>query len=208
MSDPDVRSPSPASAPPAPDEADVPRLEPIEAPSSWKAKLAYLMARWQQGTVITPLKVLWARMPEGLRLAYELTALENRVTLDPDLHLLVKELVATINGCTFCQDIGVANAPTDELPTEKLTALRDYATHPAFADAERAALAYVEEATRQVDVADDTFEALRPHFSEREIVELTWLMALENYYNHMTRALNIGPDNLCDHDLSPLSTDE
>lgn len=203
------------SAPPfrSPTDADTadpesPRLAPIDQPSSWKAKLTYAMARWQQGTVITPLKVLWARMPEGLRLAYEMNALEDAVTLDPELHLLVKELVATINGCSFCQDIGVAEAPTDELPTDKLEALRAYETHPAFSDAERAALAYVEEATREVDVADDTFEALRPYFSEREIVELTWLMALENYYNHMNRALNIGSDNLCDIDLTPLPPDE
>ena len=199
----------PSSAPTAPSaEADAPRLEPIENPSSWKTRLTYLMARWQQGTVITPLKVLWARMPEGLRLAYEINALEDAITLDPTLHLLVKELVATINGCSFCQDIGMAEAPTDDLPTDKLEALRAYERHPAFSDAERAALAYVEEATRQVDVTDDTFEALRPHFSEREIVELTWLMALENYYNHMNRALNIGADNLCDYDLDHLPPDE
>lgn len=208
MPDPDVLSPPSVSSPSAADDADAPRLEPIEDPPSWKTRLTYLMARWQQGTVITPLKVLWARMPEGLRLAYEMNALEDAVTLDPDLHLLVKELVATINGCTFCQDIGVAEARTNELPTDKLEALLSYETHPAFSDAERVALAYVEEASRQVDVADDTFEALRPHFSEREIVEITWLMALENYYNHMNRALNIGPDNLCDYDLDRLRTDE
>lgn len=92
---------------PNPDNADStsPRLAPIDNPSSWKTKLTYAMVRWQQGIVITPLKVLWARMPEGLRLAYEMNALEDAVTLAPDLHLLVKELVATINGCSFCQDI-------------------------------------------------------------------------------------------------------
>lgn len=189
------------------EHAPAPRLAPIENPSSWKTKVTYALARWQQGTVITPLKVVWARMPEGLRLAYEMNALEDEITLDSELHVLVKELVSTLNGCSFCQDIGLADAPTEDLPEAKLEALLEYDSHPAFTAAERAALSYVEEAT-QVDVSNDTFEALRPHFDEREIVELTWLMALENYYNHMNRALGIGSDNLCDIDLDSLSPDD
>jgi alkylhydroperoxidase family enzyme len=178
--------------------SESPRLVPIEEPDSWKTRLAYTFARWQQGTVITPLKVVWARLPEGLRHAYETNKLEDRLALDPELHLLVKELVATINGCAFCQDIAVAEAPTEDLPREKLEALPEYRTHPAFDDAERAALTYAEEATCEVTVADNTFEALRPHFSEREIVEITWLVALENYYNRINRPLGIGSDDLCE----------
>lgn len=186
-------------SPDAPPES--PRLAPIEAPSSWKTKLTYTLARWQQGTVITPLKVVWARLPDGLRLAYEMDALEDELVLDPTVHLLVKELVASINDCAFCRDIGVAEAPTDELPREKLEALPEYETHPAFADAERAALAYAEEVTREVDAADATFEALRRHFSEREIVEITWLTAQQNYYNRLNRPLGIGSDDLCEMNL-------
>lgn len=178
--------------------SESPRLAPIEEPSSWKTRLAYTLARWQQGTVITPLKVAWARMPEGLRLAYEMNKLEGQLTLDPEVHLLVKEYVATINDCAFCQDIAVAEAPTDDLPTEKLDALLQYETHPVFDETERAALAYADEATREVNVSDKTFDALRSHFTEREVVEITWLVALENYYNRMNRPLGIGSDNLCE----------
>jgi alkylhydroperoxidase family enzyme len=150
------------------------------------------------GTVITPLKVVWARLPEGLRLAYEMNRLGDRLSLDPEVHLLVKDLVARINGCTFCQDIGRAEAPTDTLPHDKLDALLRYPSAPVFDDAERAALAYAEEITREVDVADDTFGALRAHFDERTIVELTWLVARENYYNRLNRPLGIGSDDLCE----------
>lgn len=176
---------------------DTPRLSPIEEPSSWKAWLAYLLTRWQMGTVITPLKVAWARLPEGLRLVYEMNKLDDRLTLDPELHLLVKTYVATINGCAFCQDIAMAEAPDEDLPTDKLDALLQYATAPVFDDAERAALTYAEEATREVEVADETFEALRSHFGEREIVEVTYLVALENFYNRMNRPLGIDSDELC-----------
>jgi len=45
------------------------------------------------------------------------------------------------------------------------------------------AVAYVEEATRHKRVSDATFQELRQHFSEREIVEITCLNAVHNYYN-------------------------
>jgi len=181
--------------------SECPRLDPIEEPSSWTMRLAYALTRWQMGTVITPLKVAWARLPEGLRLLYNMDRLEDRLTLDPEVHLLVKTLVATINGCAFCQDIAVAEAVEEERPDEKLDALSQYATHAAFNEVERAALRYAEEATRKVDVRDETFEALRAHFSEREIVEITWLVAQENFYNRMNRPLGIGSDELCEMSL-------
>lgn len=179
-------------------DSETPRLAPIEQPSSWKARLAYTLARWQMGTVITPLKVAWARIPEGLRLAHEMNKLEQKLTLDSDLQLLIKTFVATINGCAFCQDLALAEAPGEDLPREKLEGLDRYDTHSEFCEAERAALAYAEEATRSVTVADETFDAMRAHFGEREIVEITWLVALENYYNRMSRPLGIGSDELCE----------
>lgn len=178
--------------------ADSPRLAPIAAPSSWKTRLVYALSRWQQGAVITPLKVAWARLPEGLRLVYEMNKLDDRLTLPPELHLLVKTFVATVNGCAFCQDIAMAEAPGEDLPMDKLEALLDYESHPAFDEAERAALRYADEATREVEVTDETFASLRAHFSEREIVEITVLVALENFYNRMNRPLGIGSDELCE----------
>ncbi len=81
---------------------------------------------------------------------------------------------------------------------EKFDALPDYRTSPLFSDRERAALAYTEEATRQKRVADATFDTLRRHFNEREIVEITWLNALENYYNLINLPLEIESDGFCD----------
>lgn len=175
-----------------------PRLDPIEEPSSWRTRLAYALAHWQQGTVISPLKVVWARMPEGLRLPYEMNKHEERLSLDAELHLLVKQFVATMNECAFCQDIARAKAQEESVSPEKLDALRQYKEHPAFNEAERAALAYAEEVTRETGASDATFERLRAHFSEREIVEITWLIAMENYYNLLNRPLGIGSDDLCE----------
>ena len=83
------------------------------------------------------------------------------------------------------------------LGMEKFDALPDYRMSPLFSDRERAALAYVEEATRRKRVSDATFDALRKHFTEPEIVEITWLNAVHNYYNLINLPLGIESDGLC-----------
>ncbi len=72
----------------------------------------------------------------------------NGIRLEPGLQFMVTTLAAQINGCAFCVDIGRAVAIRQHLAMEKLNALSEYRSSPLFSDRERAALAYVEEATR------------------------------------------------------------
>ncbi len=106
-------------------------------------------------------------------------------------------LASVINGCGFCLDLGRAVAIREHLGMEKFNALAEYRTSPLFSDRERAALAYVEEATRHKRVSDATFETLSKHFSEWEIAEITWLNAVENYYNLINLPLEIESDGFC-----------
>jgi alkylhydroperoxidase family enzyme len=52
--------------------------------------------------------------------------------------------------------------------------------------------------TRTRDASDETFEALRRHFDEREIFELTWLNAVGNYFNLMAVPLRLESDGLAE----------
>ena len=85
--------------------------------------------------------------------------------------------VARLNGCAFCQDLNLARALQAQIGAERFRALPDYRTSELFTERERAALAYAEEATEHKRVSEATFAALRTHFSEQEIVELTWVNA-------------------------------
>jgi alkylhydroperoxidase family enzyme len=55
-----------------------------------------------------------------------------------------------------------------------------------FDDKQRAVLALTEELTRNVNVADQTFDAVRPHLSPRQIMELVTTVG---YYNMVARFL-------------------
>lgn len=174
------------------------RLAPIEKPKGLMMRIAYWMTRRQLGKVMTPLKVVTARMPGSLRLTYEIQKFALKgMRLEPGLQFLVVTLVSRINGCGFCLDLGRAVAIRRRLGMEKVNALPEYRASPLFSDRERAALAYAEEATRHKRVSDATFEALRRHFSEWEIAEITWLNALENYYNLINLPLEIESDGFC-----------
>jgi len=161
-------------------------------------RLAYWGTRRQFGKVMTPMKVVLARMPGSFKFSNEIAKFElKRIRLEPGLHYMVAVLASLINGCDFCVDLGRAMAIREHIGLDKFDSLSEYRASPLFSDRERAALAYVEEATRNRRVSDGTFQELRKHFSEREIVEITWINAVENYYNLLNIPLEIGSDGFC-----------
>lgn len=175
-----------------------PRLEPIEEPDGPEIQSAYRTMRQEFGKVLTPVKVVLARMPGSMELNSKRQEFRaNGIQLEPELQLMVETLISEVNGCGFCVDIARSEAIRENLGMEKFNALSEYQTSPLFSDRERAALAYVEEATHDTNVSDATFEELRKHFTDQEIVEITWLNANENYNNLVNIPLEIESDGLC-----------
>ena len=71
-------------------------------------------------------------------------------------------------------------------------ALPDHERAPVFTPAERAALRYADAMTvTPVVVPDDVFAALRGHFDEPGIVEITATIAWENYRARFDHALEV-----------------
>ena len=72
--------------------------------------------------------------------------------------------------------------------------MKDWAKSGLFSAAERSALAYADSSTTVIKVPDDVFEPLRLHFNEREIVEITVLIATYNMHIRVVEALKIEPE--------------
>jgi alkylhydroperoxidase family enzyme len=176
-----------------------PFLPPIEKPQGLIMKLAYYFTRREFGKVLTPLKVHSARLPPAFGLFYaKIGRLDKKLRLPPETALLVREQVARINICLFCMDIGRSVAIKATMNEAKFDALEQYRTSSLFTDAERAALDYVTELTRDKKVNPDTFARMSRYYSEREICEIVWLVASEHLYNMTNVGLNIHSDMLCD----------
>jgi alkylhydroperoxidase family enzyme len=174
-------------------------LPPIENPKGLIMKLAYWSTRRQFGKVLGPLKVHSARLPVAFGLFYgKVARLDKKLLLPQETLLLIRAQVARINVCLFCIDIGRSFAIKAGMSEAKFNALEDYGTHPSFTDAERAALDYATELTRNKNVSLATFERLSRYYSEREICEIVWLVATEHVYNITNLGLNIHSDLLCD----------
>jgi AhpD family alkylhydroperoxidase len=174
------------------------RLEPIEKPDGLMLRLAYWMLSRQFGRVPTSVKVIVARVPRVMKVMGAARKFEeNGTQLDKELRNMIGMVVSEANGCGFCLDIGRMFAVKDGVSLQKLDALPEYQTSPLFADRERAALAYAEEVTRNRHVAHETFDELRKYFSDREIVEITILTALQNLANLVNIPLGIDSDGLC-----------
>src|SRR5215467_10947877 len=174
-------------------------LSPIEAPQGFAKKLAYYFTRKQFGRVPTPIKVHLARLPASFGLFYsKVGKLDARLTLPRELVFLIREQVARINVCEFCMDIGRWFSIKESMNQAKFDALEHYRSSPLFTEAERAALDYAAELTKEKKVAPETFSRLSRHYSEREICEIVWLAASEHLYNITNIGLNIHSDMLCD----------
>ncbi len=174
-------------------------LPPIKKPRGLMMKLAYYFTRKQFGKVLTPVKVHSARLPAAFGLFYaKIGKLDQKLTLPPEVILLIRQQVARLNICLFCMDIGRSFAIKAMMKEAKFDALDQYRTSALFTDAERAALDYVTELTKDKKVNPDTFAQIARHYSQREICEIVWLVASEHFYNLTNIGLNIHSDMLCD----------
>jgi AhpD family alkylhydroperoxidase len=175
------------------------RLAPITRRPSLLVWLMGLGMRLYLGKVMTPLPVIYARMPRlALPQLFMLRLAERGLHLPPLLVHLVQVRVSMHNNCTFCMDLHRALALRARADREKLGAVLEPQLSAGFTSAERAALQYVDEVACNGRCSEPTFETLRVSWSERDIVELTWLCAFTTYLNRLAVPLGIGSDGFCE----------
>jgi len=133
-----------------------------------------------------PLAAIWLDFVSTARFKTE---------LDGRLREIVIVRVAHLNRTTyvFKQHVPQLSAP-EGLSDAECDALADWQSAASFSARERAALAYTDVMTSDIAVPDAVFEALRPHFHERQIVELSVLIGLYNMHTRVFTALGIDPE--------------
>ena len=123
---------------------------------------------------------------------------ENQIakgTLDILLKELVRLRASQINGCAFCLDMHVTDARKAGETERRLATVAAWREAPFFSDKERAALEWTESLTlvAQSHVPDAVWEAVRPHFTDAELVELTLLITSINSWNRFSVAFRKMP---------------
>jgi len=157
-------------------------------------RLVYRIARRGYGRVPMPLQVT-ARSPWVFRgyVAYEY-GLDHARSLDRGLVELVGTRVAQLADCPFCVDIGSALARRAHVPQAKLDAL---GSEPdgVYTPLESLALEYASAMTATPQaVSDELVARLRSALSDEQVVELTAVIAFENYRARFNAAMGIGAE--------------
>ncbi|PCI36295.1 MAG: hypothetical protein COB53_10095 [Elusimicrobia bacterium] len=105
--------------------------------------------------------------------------------LDPVLAEKIIILISELNSCQFC-----AGIHTDEI-VKGLGVNSSEKTTPTN-DREKAALAYAKQVTIDANkIPDEMFDALKDHFSDEEIVEITFHASFMNCLNRFNNALRV-----------------
>jgi AhpD family alkylhydroperoxidase len=102
---------------------------------------------------------------------------------------LVHLRASQINGCSVCVDMHARTAKAEGETDLRLFAVGAWRDAPYFTDAERAALALTEAATRLSDrtdpVPDEIWDEAAQHYNEQELAFLVLDIALINTWNRI-----------------------
>ena len=107
---------------------------------------------------------------------------EGRVT--SALKRMIAWVSSNATGCRYCQAHAIRAAERYGAEQEQLDNIWEYRTHPAFSEAERAALDFSLAASMVPNAVDQTIQtALKTHWDEGEIVEMLGVISLFGYLN-------------------------
>jgi alkylhydroperoxidase family enzyme len=81
------------------------------------------------------------------------------------------------------------------LSEDKLAAIKGWATSDKFDPGERAVMAAADEMVTRNLIEDDTFAVLKRHFTDAQIMEIVYVIALWRMHGMIVRALHLEYDN-------------
>ncbi|MCZ2126582.1 MAG: carboxymuconolactone decarboxylase family protein [Anaerolineales bacterium] len=107
--------------------------------------------------------------------------------LEESLIELVKLRASQLNGCAYCIDMHTKDARSNGESEQRLYAVSAWHEAPFFTDRERAALEWTEAVTlvSQDHVPDAVYESVSKHFTEKELVDLTFAVIAINSWNRL-----------------------
>src|SRR5579884_1727795 len=172
----------------------MPRLRPAEPKGLDPVRrLTFSIAKRTYGREMEPTRIMAHHRPlmAGLGVL-SMTDEFFSHAVDEQLKHLARLRAAQLIGCEWCLDFGSYLAQKSGIRHEKLRALSTWRESDQFDALERLVLEYAEGMTRTpVDVSEELFAQLREHLDERQVVELTMVVALENLYSRFNWSLGI-----------------
>jgi len=133
--------------------------------------------------------------PAQSRALYQLSDEVRKSGIDEKLLSLIEIRASQVNGCAFCIDMHTIDARAHGETEQRIYALNAWREGPFFDDRERAVLNFTESVTRvsETHVPDEVMEGLHKHFTDEEIVKLTWAVVTINAWNRLAITFRAQP---------------
>src|SRR5580700_9601853 len=128
--------------------------------------------------------------PDGYKAMIGVETYLKSCGLDMKLVDLIKLRASQINGCAYCIDMHWKDLRAAGETEPRMYGLDAWEESPYYTDRERAALLWTEAVTRldHGHVPDSVYDSVRPHFSEKELADLTLAIAAINSWNRLAIA--------------------
>jgi uncharacterized peroxidase-related enzyme len=109
------------------------------------------------------------------------------------LKLLLYLVVSIANRCAFCTAANMPGALKAGVTPEEIDRIRGEHDE-GFSAPEQAAIAYARSLTRTANAAEDMRAVLAQHFTDEQIVEITFVIGMSNFTNRFNNGLEILPE--------------
>ena len=125
--------------------------------------------------------------PGTIRALSGLNAYSDQCSIPQALRRLLEVLVSEMNGCSYCIQVHRRQAVELGEDEARLNALSDWRGSDLFSGAERAALEWAEYVTslESLEARERLFAALQGHYTEKETVDLTFVVPSMNAWNRI-----------------------
>lgn len=135
--------------------------------------------------------------PELYRALGGVNAVLARSGLEKTLIDLIFLRVSQINGCAYCVDMHGRDLRKLGESTRRINAVAVWREAPFFSEQERVVLAWAESLTRigNGPVPDSVYEPLQQYYSAKQIVELTYAVAVINAWNRIGVGCQLQPED-------------
>ena len=134
---------------------------------------------------------LFQLAPANLKAMINLSGSVKQSSLGARLVELINLRVSQVNGCGVCIDMHWRDLIKQGAEARHLNAIAGWREAPFFSARERAALGWAEavNALPQRDDTDAAYEELRQHFSENEVAEIGYAIAVIKGWNMLNLSL-------------------
>ena len=146
-------------------------------------------------------------VPGAMQALQKLSQAPRRAGVPEATTMLVTLRASQINGCSVCVDMHTRELKAAGEPDERILTVAAWRETPYFTDAERAALALTEEATRLADrsdpVPDEVWNEAARYYDEPQLAALVISIATINAWNRINATTRQVTGNWIDQLIAP-----